>query len=396
MDSIEPQIKRILPEVVELRRELHAHPELSRREFETARRLRQALSRLPNLTVLPPLLETDVVAVLNPDRAGPCIALRADLDALPIDEATNVPYKSKVAGVMHACGHDGHTAILLGTAMILSQSADSLPGKVKFIFQPDEEDRGGGGELCRRGVLDAPKVNAAVALHAWPYQPLGAIVVRRGSIMAASTTFAVTIRGQGAHGAYPHRGIDPIVVAAHVITALQTIVSRNVAPQDAAVVTVGQVSAGSATNIIPPECTMRGTLRYVRPETGELVRQRLSTVAGHTARAHGAEAAIEFSPGYPPMVNDPDLARFVETVGRGVLGPQQVVTDEPISMGVEDFAFYAQQVPSVMFRLGLRPPGAESYPSLHSPQFDFNDDALPVGIRLFREIAARFLAAQTP
>ncbi|HQE29974.1 MAG TPA: M20 family metallopeptidase [Phycisphaerae bacterium] len=386
-------VQEVAPQVIAFRRELHAHPELSFQEHETARRIRDRLGQIANLQVLPPYIETDVVAVLNADMPGPCILLRADIDALPIQEETGVPYASTRQGVMHACGHDGHAATLLGTAMVLSRVADQLPGKVKFVFQPAEEDGGGGGVLCERGVLDEPKVDAAVALHAWPYEPVGSIAIRPGWVMAASNPFKVSIQGVGSHGAYPHRGIDSIVVAAHIITALQTIVSRTIDPQDAAVVTIGQIHAGTAENIIPARAEMEGTMRYTRLELGEQLRQRLSRIIEHTAQAHGATARVEIIDGYPPMYNDDDLSALITTTGRELLGEANVVTAVPVSMGVEDFAYYAQKVPAAMFRLGVRPVASDSYPSLHNPAFNFNDDALPIGIRMFCEIATRFLRA---
>ncbi len=393
IDPVAEQIESVLPQVVSLRRELHAHPELARKEHATSGKVRAILGELAGIEVLPPMMATDVVAVLNPDRDGPCLALRADMDALPIAEETDVPCKSTVSGIMHACGHDGHTATLVGTALVLSRFADALPGKVKFIFQPDEEDGGGGGELCRCGVLESPRVDGVVALHGWPLQPAGTIAIRAGSIMAANTAFSITVRGCGTHGAYPHRGIDPIVIAAQIITALQQVVARTVDPLEAAVVTVGQVSGGSASNVIPAECFMKGTLRYTRAETGEALRQQVSRIAEHTARAHGAEAEVSFRGGYPPMVNDPELTRLVQDTARDLFGPERVITNEPPTMGVEDFAFYAQRVPAAMFHLGLRPPDMDSFPTLHNPQFNFNDAVLPVGIRMFCEITRRFLSS---
>lgn len=389
--TIDDRIANVLPDVTAFRRDLHAHPELSWKEFETARKIRERLARLPRLRILPPLLETDVVALLNEDRPGRCIALRADIDALPIQEESNHPFISTVPGVMHACGHDGHTSVLLGTAMVLSQMADELPGRVKFIFQPAEEDGGGGGRLCERGVLDSPKVDAAVALHAWPMQPVGTIAIRPGPVTAANNEFVITVRGRGGHGAYPHRCVDPIVIAAEIVLSLQTIVARMVPPLDCAVVTVGQINAGTATNIIPAECELKGTIRYYRAETGEQIRERLRTIADSIARAHGAEAMVSIRLGYPSLNNDQSLTELVMAAAGKVVGVDRIITTEDPSMGAEDFAFYAQKVPASMFRLGVRPPGMDSYPGLHHPQFNFTDDALPVGIRILCEVTRRFL-----
>jgi amidohydrolase len=385
------RIERVLPDVVAFRQDMHAHPELSRQEFETSRKVREKLAELPGIEVLPPLMETDVVAVLNGDAKGPCLAIRADMDALPIEEQTDIPYKSTVPGVMHACGHDGHTSILLGTAMVLSQMADELPGRIKLIFQPDEEDTGGGGVLCERGVLELPKVDAIVALHGWPFEPVGRVAMRIGPVSAASTPIDIIVQGSGTHGAYPHRGVDPIVVAAHIITGLQSIVSRTVDPLDAGVVTIGAIKAGAACNVIPDECRMIGTLRYLRLETGEAMREHVERIVRDTAKAHGAEAKVTFNTGYPPVNNDTRLTGLVSDVGHDVVGKDNVRTDPPPTMGVEDFAYYAQHVPACMFRLGVRPRDTDTCPGLHSPKFNFNDDAISVGIRMFCKIACRFL-----
>jgi len=393
--KLDELIDRVLPEVIALRQELHAHPELSLKEYNTSRRVRERLGKLPGLKVLPPLMETDVVAVLNADKPGRCIALRADMDALPIQEETDVAYKSTVPGVMHACGHDGHTATLMGAAMVLTAMAGDLPGKVKFIFQPAEEHQGGADQLCQRGVLDSPKVDAAVALHAWPMQPVGTLAVRSGPATAANNELEIMVRGRGGHGAYPHRCIDPIVVAAQIVTALQTIVSRVVAPLDSAVVTIGQINAGSATNIIPTECEMRGTIRYYRPKTGEMIRERVRQIAEHVAQAHGATAEVQTRLGYPSLINDAAVTQLLESTARELFGDERVITGEDPSMGAEDFAFYAQRIPAAMFRLGVRPKEMESYPGLHHPKFNFNDAALATGIKMFCETARRFLTTET-
>ncbi len=391
-DLFRASIDRILPEIVALRRELHAHPELSFKEYNTSRKVRDILSRLPNMRVLPPLLETDVVAMLNPDMEGPCIGLRADMDALPIEEELDIPHKSTVPGVMHACGHDGHTAGLVGTARVLSEMASALPGRVKFVFQPAEEDGGGGGKLVERGVLESPKVDAMVCLHAWPTQPLGTIAVRQGAVCAATNEIRITVRGKGGHGAYPHRCVDPILIAAHIVTGMQSLVARNVSPFESAVVSIGQITGGAAANVIPPECHLRGTIRHYSPELGEMLRQGVRRIAEQTALAHGGQAEVQINVGYPALINDAGMARLVEEVGRDLLGSERVITTESPSMGGEDFAYYAQRVPAAMFRLGVRPPDMEAYPGLHHPRFEFRDEALPVGMRMLCELTMRFLS----
>jgi amidohydrolase len=287
--------------------------------------------------------------------------------------------------------------MLVGSAMVLSQIADELPGKVKFVFQPAEEEGGGAQKLCEGGVLADPRVDGMIAQHGWPTLPLGSVALRCGPAMASNDPFSITVRGRGTHGAYPQRGIDPVCVAAYIVTALQSIVARTVSPLDAAVVSVGAIAGGSmlANNIIPDECEMKGTLRHLRPEVGEHLRHRLREIVEYTARAHGATAEVHFRQGYPPVVNDEKMSRLVEQTARDLLGPENINTDESPSMGVEDFAYYAQQVPAVMFRLGLLPKDQEHYPALHNPRFDFNDDALPIGIRMFCELTKRFLTKGT-
>lgn len=391
-DSLKQAIDRVLPEIVSLRHDLHAHPELSFKEYNTARKVRDILGRLPNIRVLPPLLETDVVAILNPERDGPCIGLRADMDALPITEELDIPHKSTTPGLMHACGHDGHTATLVGVAMVLSEIATALPGRVKFVFQPAEEDGGGGGKLVERGVLEDPKVDAMFCLHAWPTQPLGSIAVRTGPVCAATNELRITVRGKGGHGAYPHKSIDPILIAAHIVTGLQSLVARNVSPFESAVVTIGQITGGAAGNVIPSECAMRGTIRHYSPELGEMLREGVRRIAEQTALAYGGQAEVFVRPSYPALFNDRDMAALVEEVGCDLLGRERVITTESPSMGSEDFAYYAQRVPAAMFRLGMWPPDMEAYPGLHHPQFEFRDEALPVGMRMLCELAMRFLS----
>jgi len=390
MSEIQKHIESIVQDMIALRRDLHAHPEIGFHEERTSKRVAELLSPTGNLAIRTGIARTGVVALLNADKPGPCLAIRADMDALPIQEETGVPYASQTPGMMHACGHDGHTSCLVGTALVLSRLADRIPGRIKFIFQPAEENDGGGREMVRAGVLEDPHVDAAIALHAWPAQPVGTISVRPGPAMAAVDTVVITIVGKGSHGAYPHRGIDPILTAAYVVVALQSIVSRTVDPVDCGVVTVGSIHAGSAPNIIPPECRMHLTLRSHRRETREHLLRMVAQIAENTAKAHGATAMVAIEEGYPVTVNNPALARWVVEVGREVLGPEHATDTDPPSMGAEDFAFYAERVPAVMFRLGVRPTDMETYPSLHNPTFNFNDDAMATGIRMLCELAMRF------
>lgn len=396
MHDLTKRIDAILPDIVALRRDLHAHPELGFDEQRTAHRIVEALTPIEGLSIRTGVARTGVVAMLNADKPGPCVLLRADMDALPIEEQTGLPYASQNPGRMHACGHDGHTSCLVGAAHLLASMADALPGRIKFIFQPAEENEGGARYMCEAGILSDPPVDAAFALHGWPGQSVGRVAVTRGPAMAAVDSGSLTVHGVGSHGAYPHRSVDPILVASHIVVAFQAIVARTVDPLDCAVVTVGAIHGGTVQNVIPPECSMLFTLRSHRATTRAHLREKVTQVAEHTAAAFGARVEFRWFDGYPVTVNDPALSDWVVHVARDVCGADNVVTDDPPSMGAEDFGFIAERVPAVMFRLGLRPAGADSYPSLHHPQFNFNDDALPLGIRMFCELAMRYLRQPPP
>jgi len=314
MVQINGLIDAILPAITALRHEIHAHPELGFEEVETARRVVSHLQRLPNLKIQTGVAKTGVVAVLNAGKPGPCVGLRADMDCLPIVEESDISYKSTCPGKMHACGHDGHTATLVGAAMVLSRLADELPGQVKFIFQPAEEGGGGGEVMCNEGVLENPKVDAIFALHGWPLLDLGVVGVRGGPSLAATNPFEITVHGVGSHAAWPHGGVDPIVAGAHIVTALQTVVARNSDPLDSVVVTVGKFHAGTAVNIIPPTAELAGTIRTLRPETRVKTVERVRQIAEHTAAALGARAEVRIREGYPALVNDEAAAALVAEV----------------------------------------------------------------------------------
>lgn len=390
MTAIERDIQALAPAMIDLRHEIHAHPELGYEERETSRRILERIENLPGMTVRKGVAGTGIVATLNADRQGPCVALRADMDALPITEETGKPYASKHAGRMHACGHDGHVACLVGVATVLARHADALSGPVKFIFQPAEESGGGGEKMVAEGVLDNPRVDAAFALHGWPTLDVGTVGTRAGPALASTNPFDITIHGRGSHAAYPHRGVDPIVIAAHVVVALQTIVSRNTDPLDSVVVTVGKIEAGTAVNIIPPSALLRGTIRTLNPQTRRETVERVVRIARGTAEALGGRAEIATRDGYPVLVNDAEAAGFFMRVARESLGDERVDANVPASLGAEDFAYVAQRVPACFWRLGVRPKGTDNYPGLHHPKYDFSDDAIAVGVRLHCELAMRF------
>lgn len=389
--NIDAAVMQAVPVATQLRHEIHAHPEIAFEEYETARRVHDCIAKLPNLHIQTGIAKTGIVATLNADRAGPTVALRAELDALPIQERSDLPYKSTIPNRMHACGHDGHAACLVGAAMVLSEMAAEIAGRVKFVWQPAEEGRAGGAVMLEEGILDNPKVDAAFALHGWPYMPLGQIGVRAGATMASADFFELTIQGVGSHAAYPHRGVDPIVVGAQIINALQSVASRSVDPLDAVVVSVTEFHAGTANNIIPGTARLTGTIRTLRDTVRNTVMDRFHRIVEQTAHAMGADVKIEMGRGYPVLVNDAECSEFVDRVARETFGNEAIESEMPACMGGEDFAFYAQRVPVAFWRLGVATQPPESQPTLHQPTYDFPDAAIPTAIRMHCEIATRYI-----
>ncbi len=399
-------IKQELEALVALRRDLHENPELHFEERRTSQVVQRELSALGIPFRAGLARGTGVVAHLAPtdpaNSAKPAIALRADMDALPILEKTGRTYASRNPGVMHACGHDGHTTILLGAARVLAK-LEHRPNPVTFVFQPAEEGGGGGDLMCKDGALlggplsagnpdDAkgglgPPVARIYGLHGWPSVPLGVVTPRPGPLLASVDDFKVEVHGVGGHAAYPHLAKDPIVAAAHCITALQTIVSRHTGPLESSVLTVGQIYAGTANNIIPETATFIGTARTLTPKLRASLRKRFFEIVTGTAQSFGCSAAIEWHESYPVTLNDEHAtAQFFE-VAKKTLGAGRVRVAEHPTMGGEDFSYYAQHVPACFFLLGLRPEHATSYPGLHQPDFDFNDDAIETGVQMMVALA---------
>lgn len=387
-------VQEVLPAVMAIRHDLHKHPELSFQEERTSAVVQRELAAL-GIQFKSGIAGTGVVGYLPAtDPAGmtrPSVALRADMDALPIQESTRREYASCTPGVMHACGHDGHTAMLIGAAKVLSKV--QRPRPVTFIFQPAEENGGGGEKMVQAGVLQGGAlgesngglgnpVGVIFGLHGWPQIALGQVATRPGALLASVDDFEVTMVGTQAHGAYPHLGNDAIVACAQAIVALQSIVARNVSPMESAVLTVGAIHSGTADNIIPREAKFIGTVRTLTPALRTLMRKRFFSVVQNVAEAMGCEARIHWNESYPVTMNDPVATDVFFGIARRALGPGRVDLVEQPSMGGEDFSYFARQIPACFFMLGLRPKGAESYPSLHQPEFDFNDDALETGIEM--------------
>ncbi len=362
------------------RRDLHQHPELGFHEQRTASVVAQVLRDL-GLEVQTGVAETGVVAVIEGARPGRTVMLRWDMDALPIQEATGAPYASTNPGVMHACGHDGHVAIGLGVARLLCSRRKDLRGRVKLVFQPAEEGLGGAERMIAAGVLEDPSPDVALGIHLWNSRPVGWVGIGDGPVMAGAEILEIEILGKGGHGASPHQARDPVAAAAQVISALQTIVSRNLDPRAAAVVSITQLHAGEAFNVIPDRVMLRGTIRTFDLGVRETVLKRVTEVASGVAAALGCAASVQLTPLTPPVVNDPELAARVRRVARRVL-PGVLVEETERSMVSEDMAFFLRAVPGCFVLIGSANPSRGLDAPHHNPQFDFDEAALPQSVAL--------------
>ena len=389
LSQIRPEIRSLQPQLVRWRRQLHQYPELGFQEQLTARAIAENLKAW-GIEHKTGIAKTGIVATVTGREPGPVLGIRADMDALPIQEENDVPYRSCHDGKMHACGHDGHVAVALGTACYLAERRDRFRGTVKFIFQPAEEGPGGAKPMVEAGVLRDPDVDAIVGLHLWNNLPLGVVGVRAGALMAAVECFRCTILGKGGHGAMPHQTVDSVLVAAQAIVALQGIVARNVNPLDAAVVTVGTLQAGTALNVIADTANMSGTVRYFNPELDGLLRQRIeATIAGICA-SHGASYDLEYWKLYPPTINDSEITELVRSVALSVVETPAGVAPECQTMGGEDMSYFLQEVPGCYFFLGAaNPEKGLAYPH-HHPRFDFDETALGMGVEIFVRCVEKF------
>jgi amidohydrolase len=382
---ISPEVAQLTAFVVDLRRTLHQWPELGFQEIRTSALIAEQLQAL-GLEVKTGIAQTGVVGILRGRGEGKTVLLRADMDGLPIQEANGVPYASKNAGVMHACGHDGHTAMLLTVAKLLSQRQQHFSGTIKFAFQPAEERPPGGAKgMIEEGVLENPKVDAVFGLHLWNGLPMGKIGVDEGAIMASVDRFDVVIKGVGSHGAYPHTGVDPIVVGSHVISALQTVVSREVPPLAAAVVTVGQFHSGTAFNVIPSHAELSGTVRTVDARIRQEMPAQLERLVRGVTSAMRAEYTFTYEFGYPVTVNDTHQSRFVRQVATRIVGEANVVS-AGMTMGAEDMSYFLEAVPGCYLRLGSGNPDKGFVHPHHSAVFNFDEAALPIGVELLTQV----------
>ncbi len=383
-------INNELDAVIGLRRKLHQIPELGFQENETSKLLQAFIQDVPNIEIRTGIAETGFTVTLGSEKPGRCIAFRADMDALPILESTGLSYASQSEGKMHACGHDGHSAILAGLVRVLGQSQDELNGPVKFIFQPAEEGGGGAERMVKSGVLEAPKVDALFGLHGWPSLDIAQVGVMPGPFFASTNSFEIRIEGRSGHAAFPHDANDPMPIAAAIILSAQTLVSRATNPLESAVLSICQVEGGNAYNVIPEQVFMRGTLRCFSQSHREQTLQKLQTMVESIAAGFGAKACFEMkNVAYPVLINEHVETAFFKEVATSLLGCDSLQPVTP-TMGGEDFAFYAQKVPSCFWLLGVKDPAANSWPLLHTSKYDFNDAALEYGLALQSELALRF------
>ncbi len=369
--------------VLERRRALHRCPELSGQEVETRATLCSELTALGiEFQALPPACGCAVVGLIRGALPGPTVALRADMDALPVDEPQGLPFRSQKPGIMHACGHDAHMAIQLGAARLLAARRDALPGNIKLLFEPAEETTGGAQGMIEAGCLEQPRVDAVLGLHMSPKRPCGHLSTRPGPASGSSDEIRLTLRGRAGHGAYPERGVDAIVIAAQVVTALQTLVSRETSPLDNAVLSLCTIAGGTATNIVCDCVTVGGTLRTVRADTRERLKRRIAEVTALTAQALGGLGEAELIPGYGAVINDPALTGHALELARAVLGPDCVHIDEHPSLGVESFSYFVQSTPGVYYDIGcgLGPP-------LHARDFFVDEACLPAATRMQAALA---------
>lgn len=401
--DLEALVAKHAPRATELRQQIHQDPELGNREFETAKRVAAHL-KLHGYEVRTGVAKTGVIGVLRGGKPGPTIAVRADMDALPVTEATDLPfasskrttYEGQEVGVAHACGHDVHTAVQLGVASVLADMKDELAGTVVLLFQPAEEgppagEEGGAQLMLQEGVFDEFKPVAIFGLHMFPEFEVGTVAYGSGAMQAASDTWHAVIKGKQAHGAWPQLSVDPVVMAAEAVLSLQTIRSRNIDPTAAAVLTVGIIRGGQRENIIPSEVELRGTVRTYEPAVQDLIERRMREILAGVTQAGGGSFELTYTRDNPPVVNHAQLSAWAGERLRANLGAGQVKPMRAV-MGAEDFAFFSQQVPGFYYRLGATKPGTTNG-NLHTPTFRADDGAISVGMRAMAGLVVDFLAA---
>ena len=392
-DHLRAEIDELVPDLIAVRRDLHEHPELAFEEVRTAHIVAQRLRAL-GLEVQTGVAKTGVVALLRGEGTNAqtkTLALRADMDALPIQELNTVDYRSQLDGKMHACGHDGHTAIALAVADILSKRRHQLKGNVKFLFQPAEEKIGGAHVMVEEGAMH--DVDSIIGLHLFSTFPLGHVGVRQGPVFASADMLELTIHGRGGHAAMPQDAVDPIVIAAQIITALQNLISRETSPFSPAVITIAQMHAGTAFNIIPETAELRGTMRAFSPEHRAYLTRRVQEVASGIAGAMGGSCTVEVHSGCPPCINDPAMAELVKRAAIATVGESRVDTSETVlTAGSDDMSYFLQSAPGCYFLVGTRNEAKGANYAHHHPRFNIDEDMLPVAVEVLTRAALDFLS----
>jgi len=388
--DVRQEVQRRRDELIALRRDFHRHPELAFEEERTARIIADRLREL-RYDQVERVAGTGVVGVLKGQQPGKTLLIRADIDALPIQEANDVEYRSQEPGKMHACGHDGHTAIGLVVADVLAQHRDALRGTVKLAFQPAEERIGGARPMIDAGVMRNPDVDAVIGLHLWNVEQVGVVGVRPGPVFASADALTFQVKGRGGHGAMPHLNVDPIVAAAQIVTALQTLVSREISPLHPAVVTIGTIHGGTAFNVVADGVEMQGTVRAFAPEDRELLLRRVAELSRDVAHALGAACEVVVEYGCPPCINNPEIAELVRRAAVATVGQDRVAGDA-VTTGSDDMAYFLDSAPGCYFLVGSRNPAKGCDAPHHSARFDIDEDALPIGAEVTLRAALEYLS----
>lgn len=390
MESIKEKIKSMEEEIIAIRRYLHQNPELGNQEFHTMDTISGYLTTW-GIEHEKAIAGTGIVGIIRGKKPGKTVGIRADIDALPIDEANEVEYKSVNKGVMHACGHDAHTAILLGVGKVFKQMDDELEGNIKLFFQPAEETTGGADRMIKAGCLEDPKVDYVLGLHVSPNIEVGKIGLKYGKFHAASDMLTIIAKGKSSHGASPDKGIDPMMIAANILLSLQTIPSRNLSPFNPIALTIGEITGGTQGNIIANRVQMKGILRTLDNETRSYTRERIRTIVEKVAEALGGEGELIVHESYPPLINDDLVVEIVEKTAKKIIGEKNIIYKEFPNLGTEDFAYFAQEVKSCFFEIGCRNENLGYVSDLHNECFNIDEECLGLGILLQVENALALL-----
>ncbi len=379
--DIKKRVEEIYEELVRIRRDLHMHPELGMEEYETSSKICEYLDEW-GIPYEKGIANTGVVGIIRGKQNGKTVGLRADIDALPINEENKIEYKSLYNGKMHACGHDAHTTILLGTAKILKEMEDELAGNIKLFFQPAEETVGGALPMIKEGCLQNPKVDFVLGLHVMPYIETGTVELKYGKLNASSDEVIINITGKTGHGAYPEEGIDAIMIAGHVIVALQTLVSRNISPLNSLVLSLGKIRGGVKENVIADKVTISGTLRSLDMDTRLYAKERIKSIVENVSLSFGGKGEAKFNEGYEPLINDSEIIDVVKETVEKTLGKDKIVYKEAPSLGVEDFSYFSNRVKGAFYHLGCGDIKNGLTESLHNSKFNIDENCLKIGVLL--------------